>query len=762
MYNVRMLFKYILTLFIILLLNAKANSQERINLQLDWLHQFQFAGYYIAKEKGYYSDNNLDVNIKEFDYNTKLLDNVLQNDNTYSVGKSSLIIDRLQGHKIVLLNAIYQNSPMVLISLKNSNIKTINDFKSKKIMLTSDARSAASINSMIMAEGLKTNDVDFIPHSFKLEDLISGKTDLIGSYLSNEPYILKNMGIEFDIFDPRDYGFDFYGGILFTSEKELKHNPIRVKKFTEASLRGWDYAFENIEETAKLIYDKYNTQNKSLKSLIYEGNILKKLAKYNEGNLGNIDKKKILEMKRLYLVLGFKKVHDLEIEEFIYNKKSIFLTNEERTFLKSKNFTLISNSKNMPYSFKIQNQLNGLEIDYWKLLEKKLNRNFNIIEYPPSQKILESIQTNDRLFQINYNKNDIDISKTSLSKPITKISMAIATKNNNNLITDLSLIRNKKIALIEKNNIYYNLKKNYPNIDFVKVDTLDKAINMLEKEEIYGVIDNILSLSYNIIKMKYNHIKVSGTLPYEMEIRLSSSKENQIAIDILNKIIEQIPQDEKDLIEHKYQLILYQEVNDHSWIYKYILPLFIIIIIILIVNSKMRKEIKKRKIAEKALIDYANKDSLTKVFNRRKIEKIMTSQIKKAKETNSTFSIVFLDIDDFKNINDTLGHIKGDHVLVSISKLVSKHIRTSDYIGRWGGEEFIVILPNTNEKQAEKVALFLKDLITNKDFKIDKPLTSSFGVTEYKNNDTKADIIKRADKAMYFVKENGKNDIKVL
>ena len=140
----------------------------------------------------------------------------------------------------------------------------------------------------------------------------------------------------------------------------------------------------------------------------------------------------------------------------------------------------------------------------------------------------------------------------------------------------------------------------------------------------------------------------------------------------------------------------------------------------------------------------------------------MTSEIKKAKNNDSIFSIIFLDIDDFKAINDTQGHIKGDHVLVSISKLVSKHIRSTDYIGRWGGEEFIVILPNTNKDEAEKVAQFLKELIINKDLKIGKTLTSSFGVTEYKKNDTKAEIIKRADKAMYFVKENGKNNIKVL
>ena len=99
--------------------------------------------------------------------------------------------------------------------------EVITNLKDKKVMLTSDAISAAAINSMIISQGIKLSQIKFIPHSFKLEDLINGTTDAMGCYLSNEPYILKQKGIDFNILNPSDFGFDFYGGIFFTSEEEL-------------------------------------------------------------------------------------------------------------------------------------------------------------------------------------------------------------------------------------------------------------------------------------------------------------------------------------------------------------------------------------------------------------------------------------------------------------------------------------------------------------------------------------------------------------
>lgn len=751
--------------FILIISMSSLFSQEnnKITLQLDWLNQFQFAGYYTAKEKGFYKNNNLDVIIKEFSNNVSLVENVINNSNTYGIGKSSLIIDKLHNKNIVLLAAIYQNSPMTLITLKKSKINTLLDLKNKKVMLTSDAKDTVSIHSMIKSQNLQLENIEFIPHSFNLEDLINGKTDAMACYLSNEPFILKNRNIEFNIFNPSDYGFDFYGGILFTSNDELENNPKRVKDFHTASMQGWNYAFSNIEETAKLIYEKYNTQNKSLESLIYEGQILKKLAqRVDDKPLGFIDQKKINEIKRLYSVLGFTGKTNVSFDNFIFNNQKVILNKLENDFIKDNKFTLLTNIKNRPFSYIDDNEIKGIETDLFGLLSKKMNIADNVIEKPTNPSIFNNLRTNRIHLGFNYSTNQVNLAKTLYSEPILKIPMAIATTHDKNLITDLSILKKQKLVVLKNSNIYNELKSKYKNIDFILVDTKKEAFTLIEKEKAFGFIDNILSLSHEIIIRKLSTIKISGSLPYNLEMRVSTNKENFVLIDIINKIIPLISKKEKEEIVKKYQLIIFEKVNDYSWIYKFILPLLFAIIIILLVNNKMRKEISKRKKAEETLKDYANKDSLTKIFNRAKIDSVLKEEIKKAKLFDETFSVIFFDIDDFKLINDDFGHIKGDNVLIKLASLVSKNIRDSDIIGRWGGEEFIIILPNTTSNKAFILANNLRELVLKNNFEINKQLTISIGITQYTPNDTKKDLIKRADEAMYYVKNKGKNAVKIL
>ena len=753
----------IIIILIILLSNLFSQEKNKITLQLDWLNQFQFAGYYVAKEKGFYKEHNLDVQIKEFNYGVNLVEDVLNTENTYSIGKSSLVIDKLNNKKIVLLAAIYQSSPMTLISLKSSNINKINDLKNKKVMITPSAKDAASINSMIISQNLKLEDINFIPHSFDLNDLINGKTDAMGCYLSNEPYILKNKNIKFNVFNPANYSFDFYGGILFTSNRELNKNPQRVKGFYDASIKGWNYAFANIEETAKLIFENYNTQNKTLDSLIYEGQVLKKLSESTENYpLGFIDPKKIDELKRLYLVLGFTNKSNVKFDDFIFNNQRVILNNLESEFIKNNEFSLISNTKNRPFSYIDDKQIKGIEPDLINLLSKKMDIFYNIIQEPKDSKIFDNIQTNSIHLRFNYSNNDVDLKKDIYSKPILTIPMAIATTHDKNLITDISVLNGQKLAILKDSSIYKELKSRYRQIDLILVDSHEKGFELLKNKEVFGFIDNILSLSHTMIKEELPTIKISGTLSYNLEIRVVTEKENFLLIDIINKILPLIKDNEKEEISKKYQLILFKQINDYSWVYKFIIPLLIAIVFISIVNNKMRKEISKRKQAEEALKAYANKDSLTKIYNRGKIDALLKKEINKYKALNETFSIVFFDIDDFKLINDDFGHSKGDEVLIDITTLVSKNIRDTDIIGRWGGEEFIIILPNTTSNKAFSLANNLRELISKNYFEINRPLTISIGISQYSKDDTKEDLIERADKAMYYIKEQGKNAVKIL
>ena len=748
---------------IILVSNLFSQEKDKITLQLDWLNQFQFAGYYIAKEKGFYSENNLSVTIKEYNNNINLVENVLSNKNTYSIGKSSLVIDKLHNKDIILLAAIYQNSPMTLISLKSSNIKTIHDLKGKKVMLTSSAKDAANINAMIKSQNVQLKDIDFIPHSFNLDDLINKKTDAMGCYLSNEPYILKNKNIQFSVFNPSDYGFDFYEGILFTSSEELNSNPKRVKNFYEASIRGWKYAFSNIEETAKLIYEKYNTQNKTLDSLIFEAKVLKKLSQ-TTGNkpLGHIDRKKIDEIKRLYLILGFDNKPDSIFNDFIFNSNKVIVNNLENKFLEKNNFSLITNTKNTPFSFINNNEIKGIEADLIKLIAQKMDISYNIIQKPKDKQIFKSFKTNSIHLEFDYSKDNLNSTKKIYSKPILTIPMAIATTYDKNFISDLSILDGQKLAILKNSRIYEELKNTHKNINFILVNSKKSAFNLVKSGEVFGFIDNILSLSHAMIKEKISAIKISGTLPHNLEIRASTNKDNFLLIDIINKVIPLMTNQQREEIVKKYQLIMFKQINDYSWIYKFIIPLLFAIIIISLVNNKMRKEISKRKKAEEALKDYANKDNLTGIYNRRKIDSILKVEINKYKSSNETFSVIFFDIDDFKLINDNLGHIKGDNVLIEITSLVSKNIRDTDIIGRWGGEEFVIILPRTTSNKAFVLANNLRELVSKNDFTIGKSLTISVGITQCLENDTNKDLINRADNAMYYIKNKKKNAVKIL
>jgi diguanylate cyclase (GGDEF)-like protein len=126
------------------------------------------------------------------------------------------------------------------------------------------------------------------------------------------------------------------------------------------------------------------------------------------------------------------------------------------------------------------------------------------------------------------------------------------------------------------------------------------------------------------------------------------------------------------------------------------------------------------------------------------------------------FTIIFLDLDDFKLINDTFGHEAGDVTLIEFADLVRSCLRESDYFGRWGGEEFLIIMPEATLQKAIKLATKLLNLISDHKFSKIDHLTSSIGVAEVVENDNLKSILDRADQRLYRAKELGKNRIESL
>lgn len=156
-------------------------------------------------------------------------------------------------------------------------------------------------------------------------------------------------------------------------------------------------------------------------------------------------------------------------------------------------------------------------------------------------------------------------------------------------------------------------------------------------------------------------------------------------------------------------------------------------------------------------------DNLTGIFNRLAFEQKLKDEIERVHRYKvESFSLVILDIDNFKKVNDTYGHIEGDNVLKQLVQEVKSHLRGTDVFSRWGGEEFVIILPLTTVEKAKIAIENIRKIISSAKFNKVGTVTCSFGLTEFNKKDTFHSVIIRADEAMYIAKTSGKNRVEVL
>jgi diguanylate cyclase (GGDEF)-like protein/PAS domain S-box-containing protein len=177
--------------------------------------------------------------------------------------------------------------------------------------------------------------------------------------------------------------------------------------------------------------------------------------------------------------------------------------------------------------------------------------------------------------------------------------------------------------------------------------------------------------------------------------------------------------------------------------------------------SAIIRDITKRKQLESELEKNATTDKLTQAFNRTKFHQIVNNEIERSKRYNRPLSMIMLDIDHFKDVNDTYGHTVGDYILEAMTQVTRKNLREIDYLVRWGGEEFIIVTPDTGMKKAKVLAERIRKAIENYQFDIVGRITVSLGVAQFKNLDTEDTFITRVDDALYAAKRKGRNRVEV-
>lgn len=521
-------------LLVQLLCLAEAMAAEKMRLQLRWLHQFQFAGYYMALEKGFYAQAGLEVEILPGGPGMpKPIDLLLEGDADFAIANSGLVIARMQGQPVVALAAIMQSSPIVWIVRADSDIYTPHNLAGKRVMLM-PAPESAELLITLAREGVDHELLELQQTSFDPQDLVDGNTDAYNGYISNEPFWLQQQQLPYRLIKPREYGVNFYSDVLTTSEALLQQRPAQVEAFIQASLKGWQYALEHIEESVQLIHQRY-APDKSLEHLRFEAEQLHKLIMPELVQLGHMNPERWHAIAQSYLDLGMAE-GPIELDGFIYKRKA-------------------------------------------------------------------------------------------------------ATDN---------------------------------------------------------------SLLYQVL---------GGAL---------------LALLLLGAVALRFAR----------------------------------------LTRKLRLEVKRRQQAEQELRDsnlqlerLANTDRLTGQWSRLKIEELAHNEIKRAERYDFPLALVFLDIDRFKSVNDLYGHDVGDCVLTGVAHRIKSHLRDSDSLCRWGGEEFIILMPHTDLDHACLIAEKLRGLLAAEPLTGTIGVTGSFGVAQWQPGQGLGELVHCADLMLYRAKKLGRNRV---
>ena len=294
--------KRCLVCLLILFCAAPSWGQEKVVLQLKWFHQFQFAGYYAAKQQGYYRDVGLDVEIRERDRSTSAIDDVINGIASYGIADSSIVVQRMKGKPLVIASTIYQASPLIFFSLAEKAITNPYDLAGKRIMFQRNVDDAPLL-AILEMYGIDTSDYTYVEHNFDDDSLINDKTDVMSGYRSNQPIKYAAKGQDINMIDPSSYGVDFYGDLIFTTENEVESNLPRVKKFVSASIKGWIYALENQEEIADLLINEYKVDTDRA-VILAEAKETENMLKHKIVEIGTVFPERFESIAQTYRDLG--------------------------------------------------------------------------------------------------------------------------------------------------------------------------------------------------------------------------------------------------------------------------------------------------------------------------------------------------------------------------------------------------------------------------------------------------------------------------
>lgn len=742
-------------LFFSLLMPNNALALEKVSLQLDWKYQFEFAGFIMAKEKGFYKDAGLDVDLLEYQAGIDTVEQVLAQKNNYGIHNSSVIIHEGALQPVILLATYYQQSPLIFVTSKD--IKTPKDLIGKTVMGTKDELKYSSLALLLDHFFITRNNTNFTEHSFNIEDFIQHKVDAISAFRTNQLFELDQLNIEYNIIDPADFGFFMSAVNLFTSQEEALQHPERTRKFIDASNQGWAYALQHPDETIAVIYNQYS-QRKTMAALAHEVVVSKKMMLLDFFDIGAINTdlsfRAIKQLHHSGLLSAEQELGTFLFDDLLAkNSHNVILNAQQQLYLQNKKaIKMCVDPHWMPFE-SIQNGKHlGIAADLISSFSSQLPIPIQLVETSSWQASLQAIQdrqcdilslaslTPDRSTYLNF------------TEPYLKFPLVMATTYDKFFISDIADVREKKLGVVKGYAVAETLKDTIEGINIVDVDSIEDGLKQVENGQLYGYIDNIVVIAASVQKQFPGMLKISARLDDDVHLSIATRKDEPILQEIFQKLVTSIKPEDTQRAYNKWVSVKQEISFDYSIMWKIFSGIIILAAGFTFHNYQLRN-------LNQRLKTLSITDKLTNLYNRVKIDEVLIEQKAEIDRYKTEAAIILLDIDLFKQVNDNFGHPVGDTVLKDFATILKRNVRTTDYAGRWGGEEFIIICPNITIESARQLAEKLLSIIREHSFAEVGKMTASAGVSSFSPSLSIKDTISRVDKALYQSKLAGRDQV---
>lgn len=623
--------------------HASPAALKPVKLQLKWQHQFQFAGYYAALEKGFYRDAGLDVTLLEADVGKDSIQAVLAGEAEFGVGTSELMLNYYHGDPVVVLAAIMQHSPLALAALKSSGISNIHQLASQTLMIEPNS---SELFAYLKNEGIPLERLKLVEHSHQTQDLINGKVQAMSIYTTDETFDFENQGVEYRLFRPLMSGIDFYGDNLFTTQELIDSDPKLVEAFRQASIKGWKYAMHYPEEVIDLIVSKYS-QRKTRAHLRYEAEKMLELMEPDLVEIGYINPGRWQYIAHSYVQLGLLP-EKFEVDGMLYQF-----------------------GNDHAYQ-KLKQQL------YWALGILLIVMLMAAILY--------------RLYHLaNLRRKQFE-----------------------------TLFLNAPISLMEvdQKGVIHNWNREAENTFLYSAEEAvgQNALDLLAHKESENSADSIIASAWMGDQTTYSE---------NLNVR----------------------KDGRELLCNWANMPIETEDKNHKHV------------------ICMARDITAEKVLEEKLYQAAHYDELTGLPNRTLVLNLLKEALADAKRHQSRLAVLFIDLNEFKPINDTFGHLIGDEVLKQSAIRIRQALRENDLVGRLSGDEFLAVIKDLQHDKhlktvIDKIYQAIQPVITVDELKL--KVSASIGFSLYPIDAEEVQkLIRIADQSMYKVKAAGNKNVEL-